>query len=171
MDPSPRNWATTSLSELCRYIVERYHARIREDLPGIECLLREAREEAGVEETYLDTLLRGWRALASELRAHLEKEEAALFPLLGRLEGPDGGDTGVTEALLDGLGREHDDAAMALLSMARLTRGFQAPEGASPVLRELYRRLDRFDAELREHVALENDVLLPRARILAGTIE
>jgi regulator of cell morphogenesis and NO signaling len=161
------DWAAVPLTELCEHIVERYHAAIREDMPAIERLLLAARQEVGAEAAFLDSLLRGWKALGVELRAHLDKEEAALFPLVARLERSGEGDLRIAEALFDGLGREHDDAALALVSLARMTSGFRPPEGASPVLRELYERLERFDADLREHVRLETEVLLPRARRLA----
>lgn len=161
------DWAAAPLTELCDHIVERYHVRIREEMPRIERLLQAAREEAGAEDEFFDTLLRGWRALGAELRGHLEKEEAALFPLVTRLERSGEGDLRIAEALFDGLGREHDDAALALVSLARMTSGFRPPDGASPVIRELYDRLERFDIDLREHVRLETEVLLPRARRLA----
>lgn len=171
MKPSFSDWSNVPISDLCRHIVERYHTRIREDLPRIESLLRETSRQMGDEGAYLDVLLRGWRALAIELRAHLEREEAALFPMLSRLESSGDGDAETADALVSGLGREHDDAALALLSMARLTKGFAPPENASPLLRELYESLERFDAEFREHVGLENGVLLPRARRLASRRE
>jgi regulator of cell morphogenesis and NO signaling len=147
--------------------VDRYHAKIRDEYPRIEGLLQAARDESGAEREFLETLLMSFRALWVELRAHLQKEEAALFPMVTRLEASKGADGQAVISVLDGMGREHDDAALAFLAIARATRGFRPPEGASLVLRELYERLDRFDAEFREHVRLENEILAPRARRLA----
>lgn len=161
------DWNQAPIGELCAHIVERYHRAIRAELPRIEGLLQAARDETGAQRELLETLLRSIRALGVELRAHLQREEAALFPMVARLETSGDADGGTVLAILDGLGREHDDAALAFLSLARATSGFRPPEGASPVIRELYERLDRFDAEFREHVRLENEVLLPRARRLA----
>ncbi len=161
-----RDWNSAPLSALCAHIVERFHSGIRAEFPRIEGLLQAARDETEAGREFHEAMLRSWRALGVELRAHLQKEEAALFPLVSRLEASGDADGRTVLAILDGLGREHDDAALALLSLARTTSGFRPPVGASPVVRELYERLERFDVDFREHVRLENEVLLPRARRL-----
>ena len=61
---------------------------------------------------------------------------------------------------------EHDDHAESLRETRRLTADFVAPEEACPSWRALYLRLGAFEAELMDHIHLENNVLF--RRVLAG---
>ena len=44
-----------------------------------------------------------------------------------------------------------------------LSGDFQPPEGACPTYRALYKGLEKFDRDLRQHVRLENDIAFLRA--------
>jgi regulator of cell morphogenesis and NO signaling len=61
---------------------------------------------------------------------------------------------------------EHDDHADNLRETRRLTNDLVAPEEACPTWRALYVRLAAFEAELMDHIHLENNVLF--RRVLAG---
>ena len=103
------------------------------------------------------------RGLAQHLTAvhenvlmHLAKEEKVLFPII-----------------LDGMGRmaagpirvmeqEHDDHREGLIETRRLTTDFTVPPEACTSWQALYLRLDALEADLMEHIHLENNVLFPR---------
>ncbi len=58
---------------------------------------------------------------------------------------------------------EHDSAGEALRVMRAASDGYVAPEGACTSYRALYRALEEFEADLHQHIHLENNILFPRA--------
>lgn len=101
----------------------------------------------------------GLTALLTKLFDHLSfhqaREEAVLFPMM----------LNATVKLVHPISvmtAEHEDVRRDLAELARITRGFEAPEDACSTWRGLYERCRTFDAELREHIRLEEEVLFPR---------
>jgi regulator of cell morphogenesis and NO signaling len=62
---------------------------------------------------------------------------------------------------------EHDRAAELLADVRRSTDGYLPPAWACATVRALYRGLEALEQSMQLHVHLENNVLFPRARILA----
>jgi len=58
---------------------------------------------------------------------------------------------------------EHDDHGRNLAIIRELTDNLTPPEEACTSWRALYLRLEALEAELMEHIHLENHVLFPRA--------
>jgi regulator of cell morphogenesis and NO signaling len=63
--------------------------------------------------------------------------------------------------------REHDHHGEALLRIRELTGNFDAPAHACATWRALYDGLARVEADLFEHIHLENNILFQRARGVA----
>ena len=112
---------------------------------------------------------RTFSALAEELSV-LMKEEQVLFPYVVRLE----------ESLLAGepappamfgtvvnpvrmMMQEHDSAGDALRKLRMITKDYSVPEDACISYRTLYEALKGFEADLHQHIHLENNILFPRA--------
>ena len=98
------------------------------------------------------------------------KEEQVLFPYVVRME----------ESVLAGepappamfgtvmnpvrmMMQEHDGAGDALRSLRAITRDYTVPEDACVSYRTLYQALQGFEADLHQHIHLENNILFPRA--------
>jgi regulator of cell morphogenesis and NO signaling len=47
--------------------------------------------------------------------------------------------------------------------MQEVTNSYTLPEGACPSFQALYQRLQELQADLHEHIHLENNLLFPRA--------
>ena len=157
---SDARWDERPLTELVRHIVDHYHQRLRVELPELISFA------AKVETRHAEkpSCPRGLRAHLEEVHEavldHLAKEEQVLFPmLLGGRQQNALGPIHVMEA-------EHRDHAESLAKTRRLTADLVAPEEACPTWRALYLRLAAFEAELMDHIHLENNVLFRRA--LAG---
>jgi regulator of cell morphogenesis and NO signaling len=89
----------------------------------------------------------------AELLQHMEKEEAILFPMLGR-----GGNPFVVHPI--GVMRtEHDEHAERLAVLMVLTRDATPPEDACTTWRQLCAGVRRFADDLQQHIHLENDEL------------
>jgi regulator of cell morphogenesis and NO signaling len=58
---------------------------------------------------------------------------------------------------------EHDSAGTALRTIRKASGDFGAPADACVSYQTLYKALDAFDADLHQHIHLENNILFPRA--------
>ena len=151
------SWSDRPLPEIVERIVSWYHARLRAELPLLLQMARKVEAVHAEKETVPVGLAAHLETLARALLDHLEKEEQGLFPgiLSGRVGAP-----AVTIVALE---REHADVALALQRTRALTTDLVPPAEACTTWRALYLRLDEFEAELMEHVHLENNVLFRRA--------
>lgn len=150
-------WDREPLPALVDHLLVRYHAPLRADLQTLEALAVKVHRVHGEKDTSLERIREVVLALRSELLSHLAKEEQILFPWILRDDAPP--PRGPVSVML----REHDDAGDALRELERLTDGYRVPDGACRSWTALWETLARVDVELREHIALENNVLFPRA--------
>jgi regulator of cell morphogenesis and NO signaling len=150
-------WEEQPLTEIVQRIVGYYHARMREELPLLLQMAVKVEAVHAEKETVPRGLAAHLESLTRVLLDHLEKEEQGLFPAIvsGRAGAPS-----VTIAALE---REHEDVALALRQTRTLATDLVPPAEACTTWRALYLRLDAFEAELMEHVHLENNVLFRRA--------
>jgi len=58
---------------------------------------------------------------------------------------------------------EHDAAGAALRRMREIANGYTAPSDACTSFRTLYQALGAIEADLHQHIHLENNLLFPRA--------
>lgn len=167
-----RAWDEAPLGELIDHVLDRYHARLREELPRLGAMAARVLEVHGDKhpET-LPALAATFDGLRAELDAHMAKEEQVLFPAVRRLEAaPTVGarlPSPPLAAPIAAMEHEHEDAGRALDELRRLTGGYQPPAGACTTFRGLYHGLAELEADLHRHIHLENNVLFPRAAALA----
>ena len=98
------------------------------------------------------------------------KEEMVLFPYIVRME----------EAVLEKapilpaafgtvqnpvamMEHEHDSAGNALRALREISNGLYAPSDACVSYQTLYKALGELEADLHQHIHLENNILFPRA--------
>jgi regulator of cell morphogenesis and NO signaling len=58
---------------------------------------------------------------------------------------------------------EHDSAGNALRAMRQASGGYAPPADACISYQTLYQALSAFEADLHQHIHLENNILFPRA--------
>jgi regulator of cell morphogenesis and NO signaling len=58
---------------------------------------------------------------------------------------------------------EHDSAGNALRGLRAISRDYTAPSDACVSYQTLYKALAEFEADLHQHIHLENNILFPRA--------
>jgi regulator of cell morphogenesis and NO signaling len=85
-DASGGNWASASLEELADHIVARHHTFVRQETVRLMDLLGKVKAKHEANHPELNRLEQLFRALASELKLHMLKEEQVLFPYIVRLE-------------------------------------------------------------------------------------
>ena len=155
--PVEDGWSTRPLAELVDHIIERYHDALRRDLPILVALARKVERVHAAKPTRPAGLTAHLERVHGAVVSHLDKEEGILFPLIraGR---------GATAYMpIRVMMQEHEDHGENLRRTRELTNGLTAPPEACPSWRELYRGLSQLEAELMQHIHLENYVLFPRA--------
>ncbi len=154
-------WRERPLHELVEHILARYHEPLRRDLPALLAAARKVERVHADKSACPRGLADHIEHMAHDLEAHMLKEERVLFPaILGGHRGP-----GLAPPV-QVMRAEHDTHGANLRRLRELAHGFEAPPEACRTWRALYDGLARLEAELMEHVHLENNVLFPRA--LAG---
>ena len=114
-------------------------------------------------------------ALNAELSSHLMKEEQVLFPYIVALElhFRDGtakppAPFGSARNPIRQMEREHESAGQALAKLREVTDNYTLPPDACPTFKAMYEELQRMEADLHQHIHLENNILFPRAIELEG---
>ncbi|MEJ2078547.1 MAG: iron-sulfur cluster repair di-iron protein [Acidobacteriota bacterium] len=160
------DWNQESLTALIRHIVGTHHETVRREVPRLEKLIVKMCAAHGSKRPeYLEVQSLISR-LAEELMSHLKKEEAVLFPYIEGLESAVGSRTPLPHACFGTVRnpiammiREHDDAGGVLESI----QGLLKDRTGCPTTQEFFRTLDDFEADLHQHIHLENNILFPRA--------
>jgi regulator of cell morphogenesis and NO signaling len=170
-DTGEIDWGRLPLAELVRHIQDAYHEPLREELPRLEAMAERVFSKHGERfPEMLAPLLTTLRGLKTDLEAHMRKEEVLLFPYVVALEqaGNESRPPSVIHVAtlagpVSGLEEEHEAAGRALADLRRLTRNYEAPEGACPTFAGLFHGLEALEAAMHLHVHLENNILFPRA--------
>ena len=165
-----QDWQNQPLADLIEHITSTHHVFVREECPRIEALAAKVVSVHGKNHPDLLQVQELFAELAEELRVHLMKEEQVLFPYVSRME----------ESVLSGepvppapfgpvvnpvrmMMQEHDGAGDVLRSLRTVTKDYTLPQDACISYRTLYQALQGFEADLHQHIHLENNILFPRA--------
>jgi len=172
---SSRDWQTQLLADLIIHITSTHHAFVRAESPRIQALAAKVVGVHGKNHPELLQVQQVFAALAEELRVHLMKEEQMLFPYISRMEESAMAGEPIPPAMFGTVAnpvrmmmQEHDGAGDALRSLRALTGNYALPEDACISYRTLYGALEGFEADLHQHIHLENNILFPRAVAMEG---
>lgn len=165
-----KDWSTSSLTELVDHIEARHHAFMKEQMPRLEAILAKvSRAHRASHGEMLEALSQVFAAFKEEIDAHLIKEESILFPAIRRIEASHA-DGAMLECPVHQMQYEHDQAGHALKRMRELTGNYALPVDACPTFAALYDGLKAVEADLHEHIHLENNILFPRALAQIGSV-
>jgi regulator of cell morphogenesis and NO signaling len=164
------NWQQEPLAELIARITARHHKYVREETARLAPLFDRVCGVHGNNHPELLEMRSTFRALAAELSTHLMKEEMVLFPYILRMEEavtqqdpvlpPPFGSVQNPVAMMM---HEHDSAGDALRSLRQASGNYTVPPEACVSYQTLYKALAEFEADLHQHIHLENNILFPRA--------
>lgn len=152
--------------ELIDHILETHHAYLRRELRRLEHHVCKVNAVHGKSYAWLAELEVVFLGLEAELKSHMMKEEQILFPVIRNLEAGEAVPPMMVQHLnepVEQMEREHAAAGQALERMSELTHGYQAPEGACNTFRAMLDGLRELEADMHQHIHLENNVLFPRA--------
>jgi len=165
-----QNWSNQLLADLITHITSTHHVFVREESPRIAALAAKVVGVHGKNHPELLQVQAIFSALAEELRVHLMKEEQVLFPYVSLMEESTLAGEPAPPAMFGTvvnpvrmMMQEHDGAGEALRSLRSVTNEYTLPADACISYRTLYDALRGFEADLHQHIHLENNVLFPRA--------
>ncbi|HLJ26511.1 MAG TPA: iron-sulfur cluster repair di-iron protein [Candidatus Angelobacter sp.] len=168
--PDDANWTSASLSDLTRHIRERHHRYVREAIPRIQALLEKVAAKHGERHPEIRRLRTLFIEVGQEMIMHMQKEEQILFPYIDALE-----KAKITHSSLEppffqtvrnpiqAMMSEHDSAGDLVKQIRKASLDYTPPADACTSYRALYQDLREFEADLHQHVHLENNILFPRA--------
>ena len=164
------DWQTAPLADLATHISSTHHKYTREEIARLTPLFAKVCSVHGKNHPELLRMQQIFQALAQELTMHMMKEEMVLFPYVIRMEesvlqnepvlpAP----FGSVQNPVTAMEHEHDSAGNALRSLREASNGYAPPPDACISFQTLYQALADFEADLHQHIHLENNILFPRA--------
>ena len=156
----PPSWERRTQAELADHIESHYHAALRRDLPladrcGAQGRARPRGQARACPAGLADVLDANSSARWSNT---CRKEERVLFPMLRR--GVRGEGVYMPVRMMES---EHDSHREYLERIRELTDDLRLPPHACATWTALYHGLEHVEAELMQHIHLENNILFSRA--------
>ena len=164
------DWQGEPLSEVIDHIKSTHHRYTRDEIVRLTALLQKVCSVHGKNHPELFGIQSTFAGLAQELTTHMMKEEMVLFPYIARMEEAfiqkepvlpaPFGTVANPVAMME---HEHDSAGNALRSIRKASGDLTPPADACISYQTLYKALAVFEADLHQHIHLENNILFPRA--------
>ena len=160
-------WAPDFLAD---YIYNQHHKYYYEEGPIIAELLRKVLSRHGQSHPYLLQLFDTYSYLATDLSGHFMKEEKVVFPFIKALvTAKNTGDRSVLNSQpsltepVQMMEADHEAAGDLLVQIRKLTNDYTPPAESCNSFQLLYKKLEDLEADLHQHIHLENNVLFPKA--------
>jgi regulator of cell morphogenesis and NO signaling len=165
-----KNWQSESQRDLVRHIIDTHHGYIRAEVPRLLEMSAKVASKHGPSHPEVIQVQEIFEALAQEIEMHLFKEEHMLFPYIVELDDAVAAGQGAPQPMFGTVQNpvrmmllEHDSAGTALRELRQVTSNYTVPPDACVTFLTLYRELQAFEADLHQHIHLENNILFPRA--------
>ncbi|MGD9561254.1 MAG: iron-sulfur cluster repair di-iron protein [Pyrinomonadaceae bacterium] len=161
---------TRSARELIDHIVCTHHAFTRAEVQRLMPLAEKVATRHGEHHPELVEIRDIVLTLGNEMLVHMQKEEMMLFPYIEKLEraAETNGSLplppfGTVNNPVRMMMFEHDQAGEMLRSIRSLSSDYATPEDACPSFKGLFAGLQDLEADLHQHIHLENNILFPQA--------
>ena len=170
--PDEKDWYSSPVPQLVAHILDVHHAYMHTALPKVRQLVEKVLRVHGPKHgEVMQPVARLYATLDTELTPHLEKEESILFPMiLANVTAASGKSAATAEQSCRSVAGpiaqmqyEHEKAGTVLDELRRATKGYALPTDACPTFAALYEELQKMEADLHQHIHLENNILFPRA--------
>lgn len=164
----PDQWR--DLANLVRHIIDTHHGYVRRAIPALTEELRTLVNRYGTAHPELHAIRQTFSQLGDELLAHMEKEEHILFPYIRELAAAHNGTEpfppspfGTVANPVRMMEDDHQEALALLSKLRELAQGYTPADDWPAGDAAAYEELARFEADLHQHITLEDTVLFPRA--------
>lgn len=159
-------WRADSLAD---YIYNQHHVFYYETKEEIDELCEKVTAKHAIHFPQLAIVESLWKQLKADLETHFAREEKVLFPLIKALEkarfSKDSEVLGNLPSLKEAMQvmeADHEVAGELLGLIRKETGNFIPPANSCNTTRFYYLKLKDLDADLHQHVHLENNILFPK---------
>ncbi|ARK30426.1 iron-sulfur cluster repair di-iron protein [Halalkalibacter krulwichiae] len=157
------NWREASYPTLINYIITTHHVYLNETLPELAKFVTKVYRVHGKKRKELKDVYHLFHQLKLELEHHLIEEEERVFPNIIDYESSRAQTKlNATLKTISELEDEHESAGTLLKELRQITNDYSLPEGACTTYTLMYLKLQELEADLFEHIHLENNILFPR---------
>jgi regulator of cell morphogenesis and NO signaling len=168
--PHEKAWTSAPLGDLTRHIREKHHRYVRETIGRIKTLLEKVKAKHGENHPEIAEVQRLFTEVGQEMIMHMQKEEQILFPYIDAVERSTTGSGSLEPPFfqtvknpIHAMMKEHDSAGDLVKQIRKASGDYTPPTDACTSYNALYQDLREFEADLHQHVHLENNILFPRA--------
>lgn len=155
---------------LADYIFNQHHMYYYEEAPVIRELAQKVATKHGKQYPELYAINELFNELCQELDTHFMKEERVLFPFIKALaQARRSGKNEEVQSLhsihnpVQMMEKDHEDAGDLLRKIRAAALDYKAPAQACNSFKLLFKKLEDFEADLHQHIHLENNILFPAA--------
>lgn len=169
-DSTAVDYNSWPLDLLADYIQKKHHRYVEERIPVLRIYLNTVCGVHGDNHPELNEINELFEASASQLTAHMKKEELILFPFVRtmvkakitstKLEPPL---FGTVKNPIEAMMKEHDNEGERFRVIAALSNNYSVPADACNTYMVTFAYLKEFEADLHLHIHLENNILFPKA--------
>lgn len=155
-----------SLATLADHIVSVHHDYTRQELLQIFHYLQKVSSKHGERHNELPEIFEKFSELKEEMEMHMQKEEQILFPIIKELENAKEKNQRRTiniQILIAAMEDEHERAGNLLRELRNLSNNYNPPADACTTYRLSFAALQALEADLHQHIHLENNILFPKA--------
>jgi len=163
---------------LIDYINNVHHAYLYKNLPEIKFFVEKVTTKHGEKYLYLNELSTLYPELENDLLLHLPKEENILFPygkaLLTALKTNQPIATPFFGTVLNPIRlmhQEHERAGEILHRIREITNNYKPPVDACNSHLVMLLKLSELDADLIQHIHIENNILFPKIEALETSLK
>jgi len=158
------NWNDLSSKQLIDYIVRVHHGYLKTVLPHVSGYVKKITYVHGPHHPELVQVSKLFETLRADMEQHMEKEEAEDFPaVLAYEQEPSEAKRKPLLEFLNELEREHEGSGDLLKQIREVTRDYKLPEDACTTFQLTYAKLQELEADMFQHIHLENNILFKRA--------
>ena len=153
--------------QLILHILIYHHFYVKQTIPTIMNMLDKITSKHGPKYPHMFEVYERFIAVKQDLEPHMQKEEQVLFPKIKDIAAiPVWKETpGLIASHIVGMiavmETEHDIAGQLMYEIRRITSNYTAPEDVCTTHKVCLETLKAFEADLHQHVHLENNILFP----------
>lgn len=167
---SATDYQSWPLDLLADYIEKKHHRYIQEKTLEIQPYLDKICKVHGKHHPELFEIKEEFNASASELAAHMKKEEQIVFPFIRKMMNAkqdnaavDAAHFGTIKNPIQMMMDEHTLEGNRFMKIKALSNNFMPPQDACNTYRVSFAFLNEFEQDLHLHIHLENNILFPKA--------
>ncbi|MFY7912905.1 MAG: iron-sulfur cluster repair di-iron protein [Emticicia sp.] len=163
---------------LIDYVNNVHHTYLYKNLPEIKFFVEKVSTKHGEKYLYLNELSALYLDLEQDLLSHLPKEENIIFPYGKALQyamkaqqQPDAPFFGTVANPIGVMHHEHERAGEILFRIREITNNYTPPVDACNSHLVMLSKLAELDADLIQHIHIENNILFPKIEALEASFE